>query len=90
MTERLSLRIALTLNLALAGIEIAAGLWAKSVALLVDAADFLEDSVIYALALRLGGRDLVDERRFGLLIAGLMTVPGAVSVARQALAGRGA
>ena len=80
MTEALSLRIALVLNLALAGFEIVAGLAAKSVALLVDAADFLEDSVIYALALRLGGRELVDERRYGLLIAGLMALPGLVAL----------
>lgn len=80
MSERLSLWIALLLNLALALVEIFAGLAARSVALLVDAADFLEDSVIYGLALRLGGRDLVDERRHGLLIAGLMALPGLVAL----------
>ncbi len=79
MTDKRALGLALVLNLALALVEIVAGLWARSLALLVDAADFLEDSAIYGLALRFGlGPDV--SVRFGLFIAGLMAMPGLVAL----------
>lgn len=79
MTERRALLLAFALNIAMAGIEIVAGLWSRSVALLADAADFVEDSVVYLLALIMAGSTAEAERRFGILVAGLMMLPGGMA-----------
>ncbi|WP_071799507.1 cation transporter [Natronohydrobacter thiooxidans] len=80
MTERRALLIAFVLNASLAVIEIIAGLWARSVALLADAADFVEDSVIYLLALAMMGATEQAERRFGVVVAVLMMFPGGLAM----------
>jgi Co/Zn/Cd efflux system component len=76
MTERTAIRIALALNLALAVLELVAGLLTRSVALLADAADFVEDSALYLLILVMGGAKPQVKARFGFLLAGLMALPG--------------
>ena len=76
MTERRALLLALLLNAALAGIEILAALWSRSVALMADAVDFVEDSVLYGLALAIGASKPAVKRRFGLVVAALMALPG--------------
>ncbi|MES2336434.1 MAG: cation transporter [Pseudomonadota bacterium] len=76
MTERHALLWALILNASLAGIEIVAALWSRSVALMADAVDFVEDSTIFALALVVGASKPEAKRRFGLVVAGLMALPG--------------
>jgi Co/Zn/Cd efflux system component len=90
MTERRALLLALALNMAMAVIETVAGLLTLSVVLLADAVDFVEDSAVYILALTVGGQKREVKRRFGLLIAALMAMPGLgalVQVWRQLGAG---
>ncbi len=80
MTERRALVIALGLNITLALGEMAAAVWSRSVALMADAIDFVEDSVVYALALVMRGRTEAVERRFGFVISGLMCLPGLAAI----------
>ena len=80
MTERRALLIAFALNASLAVIEIIAGLWARSVALLADAADFVEDSMIYLLELAMMGATEAAERRLGVVVAVLMMFPGGLAL----------
>ncbi|GGE01981.1 Cation efflux family protein [Gemmobacter megaterium] len=77
-----ALVLALLLNLSVALLEILAGLWARSVALLADAAHFVEDSAIYLLALLITGSTAAAERRFALAIAVLMMAPGVMAAAQ--------
>jgi Co/Zn/Cd efflux system component len=76
MTERRALVLAILLNASLAVIETAAAVWSRSVALIADAIDFVEDTTVYALALAMGASKPEARRRFGLVIAGLMALPG--------------
>ena len=80
MTERLALLIALALNLSMAVIEVVAGLLSRSVVLLADAVDFVEDSAVYVLALLVGAQKPEVKRRFGFVIAALMAMPGLAAV----------
>jgi Co/Zn/Cd efflux system component len=76
MTERRALLLAILLNGAMAVAELVAAVWSRSVALMADAVDFVEDSVVYALARAVGASEPEAVRRFGLAIAGLMMLPG--------------
>lgn len=76
MTERRALVIALFLNLALAAIEMAAAVLSRSVSLMADAIDFVEDSVVYGLALAMGASGPAASPFFGMTVAGLMVLPG--------------
>jgi Co/Zn/Cd efflux system component len=90
MTERRALLLALLMNAGLAVIELAAAVWSRSVALMADAVDFVEDSAVYLLALTMAATGPEAQRRFGVAIAGLMALPGLgalVQVWRQLTAG---
>lgn len=76
MTERRALWLAILLNAGMAVLELVAAVWSRSVALMADAIDFVEDSVVYLLALVMGASKPAAKRRFGLVIAGLMALPG--------------
>jgi Co/Zn/Cd efflux system component len=80
MTERRTLIIAFLLNASLAVIEIVAGLSSRSVALLADAADFVEDSVLYILALALSAQRRDVKRSFGIVVSALMTMPAVMAL----------
>jgi Co/Zn/Cd efflux system component len=82
MTERRALLLALVLNASLAAIELAAAAWSRSVALMADAIDFVEDSALYGLALAMGGAQPAARHRFGLVVAGLMALPGLAALAQ--------
>lgn len=76
MTERGALVLALALNLAMAAAEVVAAIVTRSVALMADAVDFVEDSAIYALALAMRASSETAERRMGHVVAALMMLPG--------------
>lgn len=76
MTERGALWLALALNGSMAAVELAAAVLSRSVALMADAVDFVEDSILYLLALTVGLAKPAAKRRFGLGIAALMALPG--------------
>jgi Co/Zn/Cd efflux system component len=82
MTERRALFLALVLNASLAVTELVAAVWSRSVALMADAVDFVEDGAIYALALAIGGSKPAVKRRFGVAVAGLMALPGLAALAQ--------
>jgi Co/Zn/Cd efflux system component len=64
------------LNLSYFGIEIAVALAIGSVALIADSLDFLEDAAINLLILAGLGWSVRNRARLGLLLAGILLVPG--------------
>jgi Co/Zn/Cd efflux system component len=64
------------LNLAYFGIEFAVALTIGSVALFADSVDFLEDTSINLLILLALGWSITARARVGMVLAGLLLVPG--------------
>jgi Co/Zn/Cd efflux system component len=64
------------LNLAYFGVEFAVALAISSVALLADSVDFLEDTSINLLILLALGWSAAARARVGMVLAGLLLVPG--------------
>ena len=82
--------IALTINLAMFAVEIAAGVVSRSVSLRADALDFLGDAANYALALAVIGHTLRWRAAAALIKAGVMGAFGlwvAASTIYSAIAG---
>jgi Co/Zn/Cd efflux system component len=87
---RRALWIALAVNLVMFGVEIGAGLGARSVSLLADSLDFLGDAANYGVSLAVLGLALRWRARAALLKAATMAAFGLwvmVTTARHALAG---
>lgn len=63
-------------NLAYFGVEFAVARQIGSVALLADSIDFLEDTAVNLLILLAMGWSLVARARVGMLLAGILLVPG--------------
>jgi Co/Zn/Cd efflux system component len=76
--HRSALRAVLAINLALFGVEAAAGAWAGSSALLGDSLDMLGDALVYAASLYVVGRTAQAEAR---VAAGKGVVMAALGVA---------
>jgi Co/Zn/Cd efflux system component len=68
------------LNLAYFGIEFAVALAIGSVALFADSIDFLEDTSINLLILCALGWSLRARSRIGVLLAGIILIPGVATL----------
>lgn len=89
-TYRRILWIALAVNLAMFGIEIGAGLAARSVSLLADSLDFLGDAANYGISLFVLGMALQWRARASLVKAASMGAFGlwvAITTVQHAMAG---
>src|SRR5206468_1884647 len=69
-------RIVVILNLAYFGIEFAVARAIESVSLFADSVDFLEDASVNFLILVALGWDAKRRARVGMLLAGILLVPG--------------
>lgn len=73
---RRTVRLVMVLNLAYFGVEFAVALAIGSVSLVADSIDFLEDaSINFLIAVALGW-SVVLRARVGLLLAGILLIPG--------------
>lgn len=77
---RLAVRRVALLNLGYFGVEVAVALWIGSVALLADGIDFLEDASLNFLILLALGWGVTARARLGMVLAGLLLVPGVVTL----------
>ncbi len=68
------------LNLAYFGIEFAVALWIGSVSLFADSVDFLEDTSLNILVAVALGWSAVSRARLGMLLAGILLIPGLATV----------
>src|SRR5947207_9013588 len=73
---RRAVRLVAILNLAYFGIEFAVAFAIGSVSLFADSVDFLEDASINFLILRALGWGAARRARVGMLLAGVLLVPG--------------
>ena len=73
---RRAVRLVALLNLGYFGVEFAVALTIGSVALFADSVDFLEDTSINLLILRALGWSVAARARVGMVLAGLLLVPG--------------
>lgn len=71
-----AIRLVAALNLAYFGVEFTVALAIKSVSLLADSIDFLEDASVNFLILAALGWTAVWRARVGMTLAGLLLVPG--------------
>lgn len=88
--ERATLRVALSLNVTMFVIGIAAGLWAQSSGLMADALDMLADASAYALALLAVSRGAVFKRNAARWSGSLLLILGigiALDVIRRGMYG---
>jgi Co/Zn/Cd efflux system component len=77
---RETVRLVATLNLGYFGVEFAVALAIGSVSLFADSIDFLEDVSINLLILTALGWSARNRARIGLLLAGILLVPGAATL----------
>jgi Co/Zn/Cd efflux system component len=73
---RTAARIVALANLAYFGVEFTVALLIKSVSLFADSIDFLEDASVNLLILLALGWSLAARARVGMVLAGLLLVPG--------------
>ena len=73
---RRAVRLAALLNLGYFGVEFAVALAIGSVALFADSIDFLEDASVNLLILAALGWTARNRARVGMLLAGILLVPG--------------
>ena len=74
---RRTVRLVMVLNLGYFGVEFAVALAIGSVSLVADSIDFLEDaSINFLIAVALVGWSVVLRARVGLLLAGILLIPG--------------
>jgi Co/Zn/Cd efflux system component len=71
-----TLRVVLVLNAAMFGVELGAGLLARSMALLADSLDMLGDALVYALSLYVVRRGPIWKARSAVVKAALMGLFG--------------
>lgn len=74
--QRHVLYVVLWINIAMFLIEAAAGLVARSTALLADSVDMLGDAIVYSFSLYVIGRGTVWQARAALLKGGIMAIFG--------------
>jgi len=79
-TFRAAVRLVAFLNLAYFGVEFAVALHIGSVSLFADSVDFLEDASVNFLILFALGWSAVARARVGMVLAGILLVPGLATV----------
>lgn len=77
---RRAIAIVAVLNLAYFGLEFAMAMRIGSVSLFADSIDFLEDALVNVLILVALGWSLVARARLGMVLAGVLVLPGLATV----------
>src|SRR5437660_1158849 len=75
-----TVRLVAALNLGYFGVEFAVALAIGSVSLFADSIDFLEDTSINFLILAALGWSARNRARIGMLLAGILLIPGAATL----------